>query len=253
MSAKLVNLSDPNHHKTLAQIMVSGGIVGTIWGHHLYFLACNACDIKAVKRLNLLKGRPVEKVFVSPGAIEEVEEFADITRSKGLSFAAKKMKMKPLKYLEFLFRKFPLGVELFAKPSAPSAVTFATKDGKTIWIAGHMGDKYYSGLLQTVRDLRAKGEKIVFAGTSLNLRGENTLTVKDFDNVVADFGQKIDAISVHPKATNIKRLRFNTSCSVVSFIHSKPQLLRVGCTQISTLKKYIPNLQVDIAASSTRR
>lgn len=253
MSAKLINISDPKHHETLAAILAKGGIVGTIWGHHLYFLACNACDVKAVKRLNQLKSRPDDKVFASPGAVEEAEEFADISKSLGLLYAAKKMKMKPLEYLEFLYRKFPLGVELFANKLAPSTITFATPNGRTIWIAGHMGDKYYSGLLSTVRNLRHQGKKIVFAGTSLNLNGENTLTVKDFDNVMEDFSQKIDAISVYSKIKPLKRLRFNTSCSVISFIGSKPRLLRVGCTQISTLKKYIPDLQVDASTPSTRR
>src|SRR3989344_6860824 len=176
MKAKLLNISDPNHAKTMAEIMFSGGIVGAIWGHHLYFLACNACDAKAVSRMNKLKGRPKDQVFASPGAVEEAEEFGDLEKSRALVSTAKKMHLSPKKYLEFLYKKFPLAVELFAKKSAPNSVVFATSSGKTIWIAGHMADKSYSKFLEYVRNLRKSGKKIVFAGTSLNLKGDNTLT-----------------------------------------------------------------------------
>lgn len=244
MKAKLVDKTHSNHDETLAQIMLKGGIVGSIWAHHLYFLACNAWDLKAVFRMNKIKGRPKTQVLVSPGAVEEAEEFADIKKSKGLLYAALKMKMKPLRYLEFLFKKFPLGVELFAKSSAPSSVTFATKDGRTIWIAGHMGDKNYSKFLEAVRVLRKSGKKIVFAGTSLNLRGGNTLTVKQFDKVVQNFGGRLDAISTHPLKDRLKRVRYATSCSVVSFTAKRPKILRVGCTSTAILKKYIPGLKI---------
>lgn len=253
MKAQLIDRSHPSHHQTLAQIMLKGGVVGAIWGHHLYFLSCNACDLKAVARMNEIKGRAVDQVFVSPGAVEEAEEFADIKKSKGLIFAARRFNMSPAKYLEFLFRKFPIGVELFANGQAPDAVTFETKDGKTIWIAAHMGDKNYSKFLETVRNLRRAGHQIVFAGTSLNLKGDNTLTVKQLDKVVEDFGDKVDAISVHPQAKNLKKLKFSTSCSVVSFVGKRPKLLRIGCTKVETLKKYIPNLKIPQNLTSTRR
>lgn len=240
--AQLIPTSHPKYHQTLAQILLKGGIVGALWGHHLYFLACNACDTKAVKRMNLVKGRAEDQVFVAPGAIEEAEEFADIKKSRGLSNASKKIGMEPLKYLEFLFKKFPLGVELYAKNSAPSSVTFATKNGKTIWIAGHMADRSYSLLLQTVRSLRRAGKNIVFAGTSLNLKGQDTLTVRQMDKVLKYFSDKIDAISLHPNSDKLKKVKYSTSCSVVSFIKEHPQVLRVGCTPISTLQKYIPEL-----------
>lgn len=251
--AILFKITQPKHHQALADILSKGGIVGAIWGHHLYFLACNACDVDAVKRMNRLKGRAEDQVFACPGAIEEAEEFADIKRSQGLIIAARKMKMKPLKYLEFLYRKFPLGVELYASEKAPSSVTFATDFGKTIWIAGHMADKNYSKLLETVRNLRRSGKNIVFAGTSLNLKGDDTLTVKEFDEVISHFGDKIEALSVHPKGKSLKKLRYSTSCSVVSLINKRPKLLRLGCTKISTLKKYIPDLQVFASPHSTRR
>ena len=253
MKARLIEIIHPKHAETMAEIMLKGGIVGSIWGHHLYFLACNACDSKAVSRMNKIKGRPKDQIFVSPGAVEEAEEFADLEKSLGLRFVTKKMGMKPLKYLEFLFKKFPLGVELFANIQAPSSVIFETAQGKTIWIAAHMGDKAYSKFLETVRNLRVSGEKIIFAGTSLNLAGENTLTVKELDKVITDFGGKVDAISIHPNGTSLKKLRFSTSCSVVSFINKRPKLLRVGCTKVSTLQKYIPGLQIPSSLIYTRR
>ena len=253
MKAKLLKTSDPKHSQTLASIMLKGGIVGALWGHHLYFLACNACDIKAVQRMNLIKGRHKSQVFASPGAVEEAEEFGDLEKSKALIFAAKKKQMSPKAYLEFLYMKFPLAVELFAKKNAPSAVTFATADGNTIWIAGHMTDKIYSDFIEQVRNLRRKGKKIVFAGTSLNLKGENTLTVRELDKAIEDFGEKIDAISVHPGEKTLKKLKFSTSSSAVSFTGVKPKLLRLGCTKITTLKKYIPDLQIPQKFLSTRR
>lgn len=240
--AQLISISHPKHHQTLTRIMLRGGIVGTLWGHHLYFLACNACDIKAVKRMNIIKDRSPDQVFVSPGAVEEVQEFADIKRSRGLINASKKKGMKPLEYIEFLFKKFPLGVELYANDKVPDSVAFVTKNGKTIWIAGHMADKNYSKLLEAVRNLRRAGKNMVFAGTSLNLKGYNTLTVRQFDKVIKDFSDKVDVISVHPNADSLKRVRYATSCSVISFIDKRPQILRVGCTPLNTLKKYIPEL-----------
>lgn len=251
--ARLIEITHPQHHQTLAQILLEDGIVGTIWGYHLYFLTCNAFSKQAVARMNQLKNRPPSQVLASPGAVEEAEEFADIKGSKGLEYAASKMGRTPLKYLEFLYHKFPLGVELRAKKSAPQAVTLATKEGKNIWIAGHLADKSYSQLLAAVRGLRRQGKKIAFAGTSLNLMGGNTLTVKQFDQVVAHFGDKIDAISIHPQAKNLKKVRYATSCSAVSFIGKKPRVLRVGATSIATLKKYIPGLEVPDHLPSTKK
>lgn len=253
IKAQLIDISHPNHHQKMAEIILNGGVVGAIWGHHLYFLACNALNSKAVGRLNQLKGRPKSQVLVSPGAVEEAEEFADISKCKGLLYASKKMGMKPLKYLEFLFRKFPLGVELFANDSTPSSVTSATSKGKTIWIAAHMGDRSYLKLLNAVRILRKGGQKVIFAGTSLNLKGDNTLTVKDFDKIMTNFADKIDALSVHPQGGKLKKLKFSTSCSVVSFIHQRPQLLRFGATSLLTLKKYIPDLEIAQTVLTTRR
>lgn len=242
VKAQLVSLSDPKHHQKLSQIISEGGVVGAIWGYHLYFLTCNAYNLEAVKRMNQLKGRAYDQVVVAPGAIEEVAEFADIKKSQGLKFAAQKIGMKPLAYLESLFKKFPLGIELYANAQAPSAVTFQTKNGKTIWIAGHMADSNYSKFLATVRNLRRAGKNIVFAGTSLNLKGEDTLTVKQADKVVKYFSDKIDAISLHPSSHKLKKTKYSTSCSVVSFIKERPQVLRIGCSPISTLQKYIPEL-----------
>ncbi|TSC64656.1 MAG: Uncharacterized protein G01um101493_70 [Microgenomates group bacterium Gr01-1014_93] len=253
MKARLIDISHPKHAQTMAQIMLNGGIVGAIWGHHLYFLACNACNLKAVARMNGIKNRPKNQVFVSPGAVEEAQEFGDFEKSKALIWASRKLNLAPIKYLEFLFKKFPLGVELIANGKAPSSVTFTTKKGKTIWIAAHMGDKNYSKFLDEVRSLRKSGKKIIFAGTSLNLRGDNTLTVKDFDKVMEDFGDKVDGLSVHSRGGSLKKLRFSTSCSVVSFIHDKPKLLRVGCTKHKTLQKYIPGLEINDNLLYTRK
>ena len=251
--AALINLTDSGHSKTLAEILANGGIVGAIWGHHLYFLACNACDIDAVTRMNSLKNRPSTQTLVSPGAIEDAEELADLNKCPALLTAAQKKDMDPASYLEFLFKKFPLGVELMAKSDVPGTLTFSTDKGKTIWIAAHMGDKNYSKLLKEVRDLRRNGKKVIFAGTSLNIKGTDTLTVNQLDKVIEDFGENIDAISVHPGEKKLKRLNFNTSCSVVSFINEKPTLLRIGCTKISTLKKYIPELVVPDGVASTKK
>lgn len=249
----LIDITHPKHSERLAEILLNGGVVGAIWGHHLYFLACNACDSRAVARMNSIKGRPKGQVFASPGAVEEAEEFSDFKKNQALLWASKQMKMTPRGYLTYLYRKFPLAVELYANNKAPSAVTFATDSGKTIWIAGHMGDRVYSKFLEVVRSLRKSGHRVVFAGTSLNLPGENTLTVKQLDQVIANFEDKIDAISVHPNADKLKKLRYATSCSAVSFIGSKPRLLRVGCTSLSTLKKYIPGLIIPEEIRSTRR
>lgn len=251
--ALLIKKTDPVHDETLAKIMSEGGVVGAIWGHHLYFMACNAFDAKAVRRMNKIKNRSQNQVFASPGAIEEAEEFADLQKCRALTFAAGQMKMQPLSYLEFLLKKVPLGVELFANKKTPSSVTFATKDGKTIWIAGHVGDKSYSNFLAAVRALRRSGKKIMFAGTSLNLKGENTLTVKELDQAVADFGGKVDALSVYPDSHRLKKLRYSTSCSVVSFTGKRPRLLRIGCSTVSTLKKYIPGLEVPEKLATTRK
>lgn len=203
--------------------------------------------------MNQIKGRPETQVFASPGAVEEAEEFVDFKKSKALLWAARQTKMSPRDYLKFLYQKFPLAIELYANSKVPSSVTFATKTGKTIWIAGHMRDKTYSKLLSAVRNLRQQGKKVIFAGTSLNLRGDSTLTVKDFDKVVADFGDKIEAIAIHPNYKNLKKLRYATSSSVVSFIGEKPFLKRIGCTSLKTLKRYIPDLQIDPFLSSTRK
>lgn len=241
------------HNKTLAQILLKGGVVGAIWGHHLYFLACNAYSQKAVWRMNKIKGRPQAQVFASPGAVEEAEEFADFQKCKALAFAAKKMKMTPRDYIASLYKKFPITLELFAKDNIPSSVTFAKEHGKTIWIAGHMADRSYSKLLETVRKLRGQGRKIIFAGTSLNIRGNKTLTVREFDKVVEYFGRKLEAISVHPRASSLKKLRYSVSSSVISFIDKRPVLKRLGSTNIDTLKKYVPGLLIPPKISSTRR
>ena len=253
MRAKLIKITHLKSSETMAEILCHGGIVGAIWGHHLYFLACNACNKKAVARMNQIKGRPKNQVFASPGAVEEAEEFADFKKSKALIFASQKMNMTPRTYLEFLYRKFPLAVELYANSKVPPSITFVTKTGKTIWIAGHMRDKTYSKLLGAVRNLRKKGKKIIFAGTSLNLRGDNTLTVKEFDRVVTDFGDKVDALAVYPNYKTLKKLCYATSSSVVSFIGKRPELKRLGCSTIETLKKYIPNLEVSSNVTSTRK
>lgn len=253
MQAKLVEITNPKHGETLADVILKGGVVGALWGHHLYFLACNAWDKKAVERMNEIKGRDKTQVFASPGSHEEAEEFADINKNKALRTASKKMGMKPLQYIEFLFKKFPLAIELFANKNAPPAVTFSTKKGKNIWIAGFAADKIYREFLDAVRNLRRNGETVVFAGTSLNLKGDNTLTVRDFDKVTRDFGNKVNALSVHPKANTLKKLKFSTSSSAVSFTSEKPKILRLGATSINTLKKYIPDLQVPVSISKTRR
>lgn len=251
--ARLIDITHPHHHQLMVQILLDGGIVGTLWGHHLYILTCNALSQQAVARMNLLKNRSPNQVLVSPGAVEEAEELADIRGSPGLLIAASQMGMTPLKYLELLFSKFPLGVELKANKSTPTAVTNASKEGRTIWIAGHLADKSYSQLLQAVRNLRRQGKKIVFAGTSLNLVGENTLTVKQLDQVVAYFGDKIDAISVHPKAKYLKKVRYGTSCSAVSFVSNRPKVLRIGATSVTSLRKYIPDLEVPSDVPFTRK
>src|SRR3989344_1403906 len=251
--AKLISITDPNYEHTVANIMLEGGIVGAIWGHHLYFLACNAADPEAVKRLNILKKRPDDQVFASPGAIEEAEEFADFLKNPGLKYAASEMKLSSRDYLEFLFQKFPLAVELVANEKAPKSVTFITANGKTIWVAGHMADKNYSKLLSAVRNLSRNGKNLIFAGTSLNLRGENTLTIKESDQVIEDFGSKLEAIVTHPEAKSLKKVRYGTSCSVVSFTGSRPKLLRLGSVSILTLKKYIPGLLISENLSHTRK
>lgn len=237
----------------MAEILLQGGIVGAIWGHHLYFLCCNGFNKKAVARMNQIKGRPKNQVFASPGAVEEAEEFADFKKSKALLWAARQTKMSPRDYLKFLYQKFPLAIELYANSKVPSSLTFATKTGKTIWIAGHMRDKTYSKLLSAVRNLRKKGKKVIFAGTSLNLRGDNTLTVRELDKAVMDFGEKIDAIAFHPNYKNLKKLRYATSSSVVSFIGERPILKRLGCSSVATLKKYIPGLEIGEDLTTTRK
>lgn len=251
--ARQISIQDPDHGEALAGILAKGGIVGSIWAHHLYFLSCNAFDKKAVARMNKIKGRPENQVLVSPGAIEEIEEFVDLKRCKGLSNAAKKMGKSPTEYLNFLFQRFPLGVELYANDKAPSSITYATSSGKTIWIAAYARDRYYTKFLSAVREIRKKGTKVLFAGTSLNLKGQNTLTVKDTDRVVKDFSNLIDAISTHPKSSKLKKLKFSTSCSSVSFINNEPKLLRVGATSINILMKYIPNLEIHSHVAKTRK
>lgn len=251
--ARLINITHPQHHQRMAQILLDGGIIGTLWGYHLYFLTCNAQNQQAVARMNLLKDRSPNQVLVSPGAVEEAEEFADIEGSPGLLTAASQMGLTPLKYLTLLFSKFPLGVEFKAKKSAPASVTSASGQGRTIWIAGHLADKPYNRLLKAVRELRRQGKKIVFAGTSLNLVGANTLTVKQFDQVVANFGDKIDAISVNPRAKDLKKVRYGTSCSAVSFVSIRPTVLRIGATSVTTLEKYIPNLKVPKCVPFTKK
>ncbi len=251
--AKLLNLADSDHHTQMAQAMLKGGVVGAIWGHHLYFMACNAFDKSAVEKMNSIKNRPRDQIFASPGAVDEAEEFANLNKCPALKKTAKKMGLEPAQYLEYLFKKFPLAVELYAKKGIPSTVTFTTDKGRTIWIAAHMRDRNYQGLLSQVRDLRRKGNKIMFAGTSLNLKGENTLTVKDETKVLKHFRNKLSAISLHPYGKKLKRLNFTTSSSVVSFIHSKPRLLRLGNTSFRILKKYIPDLEVSSNLTRTRK
>jgi tRNA A37 threonylcarbamoyladenosine synthetase subunit TsaC/SUA5/YrdC len=251
--AKLINLSDPEHYNIMAQILLDGGVVGAIWAHHLYFLAGNAFDKEAVKKINQIKGRPVDQVLASPGSVEEAEELADFKKCEGLLYAAKKMKMTPKQYLEFLFRKYPLAVELYSKDDAPTSITLATEKGRTIWIAAHMTDKSYANLLGSVRKLRRGGNSIFFAATSLNLTGENTLTVKDFDTVLAQFGQKLNAISIFPNSDKLKKLKYATSSSAVSFIYKRPKLIRIGATSITSLKKYIPDLETDSNVPTTRK
>lgn len=253
MRAKLIDIQHPEHGKTLAEIMLGGGIIGALWGYHLYFLACNACSKKTTARMNEIKGRPKDQVFASPGAVEEAEEFADLGRSPALLWAARQMEMEPKDYIKFLYHKFPLTIELFANGKAPDSVTFATEDGKTIWIAGHMRDKTYSQFLEAVRNLRRQGKKVIFAGTSLNIRGDNTLTVREFDKVVAYFADKVDALSVFKGWQDLKKLRYSTSSSVVSFIGKRPKLKRLGCSAVTTLKKYIPDLEIGEDLTSTRR
>lgn len=251
--ARLINITDPNHHNILAEILLEGGVIGTIWGYHLYFLACNACDEKAVGRMNLIKGRSEGQVCVSPGSVEEVEEFADLQKNSALLYAAKKMNMQPLEYIKFLYNKFPIAFEFYAKENTPSTLTFMKPEGKTIWIAGHIGDKIYSSLLSVVRNLRRNGKAIVFAGTSMNIKGDNTLTVKQLDKIIEDFGDKLDAISVYPKASKLRALKYSTSSSVVSFTSRDPKLLRVGNTSVNTIRKYIPGLQIPIQVNKTRK
>lgn len=253
MRAKLIEITHQGYNETMAEILLQGGIVGAIWGYHLYFLACNGFNGKAVQEMNQIKGRAKNQVFASPGAVEEAEEFADFKKSKALLWAARQTKMSPRDYLKFLYQKFPLAIELYANSKVPPSVTFATENGKTIWIAGHMGDKAYSKLLGAVRNLRKQGKKVIFAGTSLNLKGDNTLTVKDFDKVVMDFAEKIDVIAVHPNYKNFKKMRYSTSSSVVSFIGKRPKLLRMGCSKLSTLRKYIPDLEISSQVTSTRK
>lgn len=251
--AKILDITHPDHHKTLADIVLNGGVVGTIWGYHLYFLACNAYDNKAVARMNLIKGRPKTQVLVSPGGAEDAKEFANLKKSKALVLSAKSQGMEPVEYLNFLFKKFPLGVELFAQKNAPSSITKKTGKGKTIWFAGHEGDKTYSKLLEIARSERANGQQIIFAGSSLNLKGDNTMTVNQMDEVIKIFSDKIDLLSILPKAKTLKKVKYSTSCSAVSFIGDRPKLLRLGCTSIKTLKKYIPDLQIESGLTYTKK
>lgn len=254
IKAKLISQTDPDHPKTLAKILADGGIVGSIWGFHLYFLSCNAFNKKSVARLNQIKGRQKGQVLASPGAEDEAEEFSDLTKNKALLRSAKEMKFTPKAYLRFLFNKFPLAVELFANKNAPPSVTFTTKLGKTIWVVGHNSDQNYRRFLDEVRSIRRdEGKKVSFAGASLNLTGDNTLTIRDFEMVLKEFGDLVDVLLVHPDSRKIKKLKYGTSCSVVSFIDMQPMLTRLGSTSFQTLKKYIPGLQVSEHLTKTRK
>lgn len=249
--AKLINITDPKHHEKMAVIMLKGGVVGSLWGHHLYFLACNAHNKNAVKRLNEIKGRPENQVLASPGGIAEAEEYSDLESNTGLIYAAKYFNKTPKEYLRYLYNQFPLAVELYANQKAPTTVTHQLEKGKTIWIVGHTADPFYMGFLESVRNFRKIGHNITFAGTSMNLSGENTLTVKEYDLLLKQFGNSVDAISVHPETGMLTETKYGTSSSAVSFIHEKPLLLRLGATPIEELKKFIPDLQIPESYQTT--
>ena len=244
MKTKFISTSDPEYGKKLAKIILDGGIVGAIWGHHLYILACNGLDINAVTKLNKLKERSSNQVCAIAGAIEEIEEFVDLKETKGLMSTAKKVKVAPLEYIELLFRKFPLLIEFAHNERAPKSAVAINERGNSVWIGGHLGDKFYTNLITEARNLRSEGEPIVIVGSSLNLHGDSTLTVRDLEKTIKDFGNKIDALAVHHRADQLKRLSFSLSSSVISFLTVTPTLLRIGSTRFDTLRKYIPDLKL---------
>lgn len=242
--AKIINITDLNHHEKMALIMLQGGVIGSLWGHHLYFLACNAHNQKAVKRLNQIKNRPENQVLASPGGVEEALEYSDLEKNSGLVYAAGKMDKTPAEYLKYLYSQFPLAIELWANDNAPSTVSHNLEQGKTIWIVGHNADPYYDSFLKTIREFRKIGYNLTFAGTSMNKSGENTLTVLDYDLLIEQFADLVDAISIHPKNGKITEIKYGTSSSAVSFIDKTPKLLRLGATPIEELQKFIPDLQI---------
>lgn len=253
MKTEYIRISDTNYAKEVVNILLKGGIAGVTWGHHLYILACNAYDLKAVAKMNKLKERPPTQVCAIAGEIKEIEEFVDIKKSKGLLFASRKFNMTPLEYTELLFKKFPLLIEFARNRHAPKSATFMNERGDSVWLGGHISDQFYSKLIVEARNLRKNGKQIVIVGSSLNLRGENTLTVKELDKVKKYFDQKIDVIAIHHKAEKLKKLKFTTSSSVVSFLAEYPTLLRLGSVRAETLKKYIPGLVLSKDMTNTRK
>lgn len=251
--ARLFNQNHPKHHLYLSQILLKGGLIGAVWGHHLYFLACNAYDNKAVSRLNRIKNRPETQVLASPGSSDEAEEFSDLNQNKALVKIATTLNLTPKQYIKFLFNKFPLAIELLSNNKAPDSITQKHPQGKTIWIIGYEKDKFYNKFLESVRIKRKNGIKVVFAGSSLNITGNNTMTIKQTEEVIRVFGPHLDAISIHPRYKEIRKIQFSSSSSAVSFINDRPKLLRLGTTPIKTLQKYIPNLEIPRNFAKTRK
>lgn len=252
MPARIIDITHPDHSNILTDVLASGGVVASLWGHHLYYLACNAFDGSAVQKLNAIKGRPADQILAMPGLSEEALEFTDARTNQVLKHTAKKAGMSPEQYIHFLYASFPIAMEFRANEKAPTSTTFVAGTQKTIWIIGHARDRRYAHLIETVRSLRNNGKSIVLAGTSLNLTGGKTLTVKNEKVAIDTFGDKVDILSVHPNARSLKKLRFTASSTVISFTHDRPLVLRLGVTPLKTLAKYIPGIKLSPDHKSTR-
>lgn len=237
-----ISIFDAQHAKKAAEAVLNHGVIGSVWAHHLYYLACNAWSREAVNRLNQLKGRPLNQVLASPGNMEDILELADLQGTRGLKQSADIFGRDPESFLNLLTLKYPIMLILKAKNNLPPSIVSDNPAGKVIWIASYQGDRVYRNFLTEVRQLRKKGEKIILAGSSLNKNQEKTLTVKEYQQVEDNFGDELDFLSVHPGHSEIKKLRFSASATVIDFTSVSPTLKRVGSVSWDKLKKYIPNL-----------
>lgn len=197
-----------------ADIIKHGGIVA-IPTETVYGLAASAFDENAVKKIFLAKGRPSDNPLIAHIAdLEDIDKLISEFPQD-----AKKLANK--------FWPGPLTIILPKKPSVPYSVT-AGMDSVAVRFPAH-----------PVARAIIKKSGVPLVAPSANISGKPSPT--SFEHVVHDLYGKVDAIVDGGDCS------VGVESTVISFLDSKPKILRPGFVTVEDIEKVIGPIEVDKA------